>query len=141
MRDAAQYLGISRQHLYNVAASNDRPHLWDCAVAGMPECTVQIKATLAASRKAVAKPKAKPAAKAPVVAQPPEFEVGDLVMATKYAGIAEEGKEGVIAALRGSQASLELLVRMPDGEDWFPVKDFHACFATTGRQHKNAEFN
>lgn len=63
MRDAAQYLGISRQHLYNVAASNARPRLWDCAVAGMPECTPQIRAELAASRKAMVKPK--PATKAP----------------------------------------------------------------------------
>ena len=54
MRDAAQYLGISRQHLYNVAANNSRPRLWDCAIAGMPECTAKLKAELAARRKAIA---------------------------------------------------------------------------------------
>lgn len=45
-------------------------------------------------------------------------------MASKYAGIAEEGHEGFIAALRGQQKDLQILVRMPAGEDWFPVKDF-----------------
>ncbi|KLR57299.1 helix-turn-helix transcriptional regulator [Diaphorobacter sp. J5-51] len=139
VRDAAEYLGVSRQRLYSVFADPARPRLWGCAVAGMPACTPEIKLALKTGRKA--KPKPAPAPPRPVAEQRPEFEVGDVVMATKYAGIAEEGEEGVIAALRGAQVNLELLVQMPDGEDWFPVKDFHACFATTGRQQKGAEFN
>ena len=61
-----------------------------------------------------------------------EFEVGDVVMCTKHAGIAEEDVEGHIAGLRGKDASLEMLVVMPDGEDWFPRNLFHGHFATTG---------
>jgi hypothetical protein len=44
---------------------------------------------------------------------------------------------GVILALRGEKASLQLLIRMDDGEDWFPLKDFHDFFATTGLNRKN----
>lgn len=133
VRDAAEYLGVSRQRLYSVFADPTRPRLWQCAIAGMPTCTQEIKLALRDKRKA--KAKAKPAPR-PVMGErpgsPPEFEVGDCVMATKHAGIADEGEEGVIAALRGAKASLELLVQMPEGEDWFPVALFHEYFSTTG---------
>ena len=47
-------------------------------------------------------------------------------------GIAQEDDEGHIAGLRGSDASLEILVVMPDGQDWFPRALFYDHFATTG---------
>ena len=131
VRDAAEFLGVSRQRLYSVFADTNRARLWSCAVAGMPQCSPEIKAALKARRKAVAKPKPSRPPR-PTAPPRPEFEVGDGVMASKYAGIAEEGHEGFIAALRGQQKDLQILVRMPAGEDWFPVKDFHEFFATTG---------
>lgn len=133
VRDAADYLGVSRQRLYSVFADPHRARLWPCAIAGMPVCSPDIKAALSAKRKAKSKPRPSPVARAELPTRP-EFEVGDVVMATKHAGIADEGEEGTIAAIRGHQASLELLVQASEGEDWFNVRDFHAFFATTGKQ-------
>lgn len=132
VRDAADYLGVSRQRLYSVFADPNRVRLWACAIAGMPPCSPEIKGALSSNRKAKAMPRPSPSPR-PALQMRPEFEVGDVVVATKYAGIADEGGEGTIAAMRGHKASLELLVQAPDGEDWFLVKDFHAFFATTGR--------
>ncbi len=128
IRDAADYLGVSRQRLYAVFADPARARLWECAIAGMPACTPHIAQALKAARKKAAKP-----AQAKAQEAPPEFEIGDVVVATKHAGIAEEGEEGVIAGLRGVQSSLTILVRMAGGEDWFAVSDFHAFFATNGK--------
>ena len=127
VRDAAAYLGVSRQRLYSVFADPDRIRLWACAIAGMPACTSQLKKLVKGERKA--KPKV-PARPRYVV---PAFEVGDGVVATTYAGIAEEGDEGTIEEIRGQAATLALLVRMPGGEDWFPIKDFNAVFMTNGK--------
>jgi hypothetical protein len=124
VRDAAAYLGVSRQRLYSVFADPDRIRLWACAIAGMPDCTPSLKKQLRAARKAKAP---RPRDVAPV------FAVGDGVTATAYAGIAEEGDEGTIEEIRGAATSLELRVRMPGGEDWFPVKDFNAVFMTNGK--------
>ncbi len=128
IRDAADYLGVSRQRLYAVFADPGRARLWECAIAGMPACTPHIAQTLKAARKKAAKPVQEKARQAP-----PEFEIGDVVVATKHAGIAEEGEEGVIAGLRGAKETLTLLVRMAGGEDWFAVSNFHAFFATNGK--------
>jgi hypothetical protein len=126
VRDAADYLGVSRQRLYAVFADPDRIRLWACAIAGMPACTPELKALVKQARQS--RPKvAKPRYEAPV------FAVGDRVAATSYAGIAEEGDEGTIEEIRGQAATLALLVRMPGGEDWFPVKDFNAVFMTNGK--------
>ena len=102
--------------------------MWECAIAWMPTCTSQIIQTLKAARKKAAKP-----AQAKAQEAPPEFEIGDVVIATKHASIAEEGEEGVIVALRGVQSSLTILVRMAGGEDWFAVSDLHTFFATNGK--------
>lgn len=132
VRDAAEYLGVSRQRLYSVFADPNRVRLWSCAIAGIPLCSPDIKAALSTRRKAKAKARPSPPPR-PVFQMRPEFEVGDEVMATKHAGIADEGQEGTIVAIRGPQASLELLVQTSEGEDWFQVGDFHNFFATTGR--------
>ena len=128
IRDAADYLGVSRQRLYAVFADPGRARLWECAISGMPACTPHIAQALKAARKKVVKP-----AEGKAQETPPEFEIGDVVVATKHAGIAEEGEEGVIVALCGAKGTLTLLVRMPSGEDWFAVSDFHAFFATNGK--------
>ncbi len=128
IRDAADYLGVSRQRLYAVFADPARARLWECAIAGMPACTSEIAQTLKAARKNAAKP-----VPGKAFDSPPEFEVGDVVVAIKHAGIAEEGEEGVIAGLRGDKESLTILVRMAGGENWFGVSDFHAFFATNGK--------
>ena len=94
----------------------------------MPACTSEIAQTLKAARKNAAKP-----VPGKAFDSPPEFEVGDVVVAIKHAGIAEEGEEGVIAGLRGDKESLTILVRMAGGENWFGVSDFHAFFATNGK--------
>lgn len=124
VRDAADYLGVSRQRLYSVFADPDRKRLWACAIAGMPDCTPSLKKQLHSARKAKAP---QPRDVAPV------FTVGDGVTAIAYAGIAEEGDEGTIEEIRGQAATLALLVRMPGGEDWFPIKDFNAVFMTNGK--------
>ena len=126
MSSAALYLGVSRQRLYTVFADPGRARLWDCAIEGMPACTPEISQSLQALR--ARRPKAAPR---PVV-HVEEFEPGDVVMCTKHAGIAQEDDEGHIAGLRGSDASLEILVVMPDGQDWFPRALFYDHFATTG---------
>ncbi len=126
IRDAAEYLGVSRQRLYDVFGDPGRARLWECAIAGMPECTAEIVQALKEARSK--RPKPVPRVKIPTT----EFEAGDLVMATKHAGICDEGMEGWIAGLRGGGSSLEILVRVPDDEDWFPEKLFHEFFATTG---------
>ena len=120
---AALYLGVSRQRLYMVFDDPGRARLWDCAIEGLPEFTPQIAEALRAQRpKVVPKP----------AVHIEEFEVGDVLMCTKYAGIAEEDARGHIAQLRGSGATLEILVVMPDGQDWFPRALFYEHFATTG---------
>lgn len=126
IRDAAEYLGVSRQRLYDVFGDPGRARLWECAIAGMPECTAEIVQALKEARSK--RPKPVPREKITAVG----FEVGDVVMATKHAGICEEDVQGWIAGLRGSGSSLEILVRVPDDEDWFPEKLFHEFFATTG---------
>ena len=123
---AALYLGVSRQRLYTVFEDPGHARLWDCAVAGIPVYTHEISRSLQELR--ARRPKAPPRH----VVHVEEFELGDVVMCTKYAGIAEEDAEGHIAGLRGKGASLEILVVMPDGEDWFPRSLFHSHFATTG---------
>ena len=109
-------------------ADPGRARLWECAIAGMPTCTHEVAKALKAARKKAAKP-----AQAKAQEAPPEFEIGDVVIATKHAGIAEEGEEGVIVALRGTKETLTLLVQMAGGEDWFAVSDFHDFFATNGK--------
>lgn len=126
MSNAALYLGVSRQRLYMVFADPGRARLWDCAIEGLPACTREIVQSLQALR--TRRPKAAPR---PVV-HVEEFELGDVVMCTKYAGIADEDAEGYVGGVRGSGASLEILVVMPDGQDWFPRSLFYDHFASTG---------
>lgn len=127
IRDAADYLGVSRQRLYSVFADRNRARLWECAVAGMPACTPEIAAELREAR--TRKPRPARTRPAPIV----RIEVGDGVVATAYAGIADEAEEGWIVDVRGEGADMRLLVRMPDGEDWFPLADFHDFFMTNGK--------
>lgn len=123
--NAALYLGVSRQRLYSVFADPGRARLWECAIQGMPEFT-QVAESLQSLRAQRPRQTQKPSA------QVDEFEVGDEVMCTKYAGIAEEDAQGHIAGLRGSDSKLEILVAMPDDSDWFPRSLFYEHFATTG---------
>lgn len=128
IRDAADYLGVSRQRLYSVFADPCRARLWECAVAGIPACTAEMAQALKEARRARPRPvsRAKPA-------EPPAFEIGDGVIAVDYTGIAEEGEEGWIGGIRGAKDRLELLVRMPRGEDWFGLADFGEVFMTNGK--------
>lgn len=126
VRDAADYLGVSRQRLYSVFADPRRARLWECAVAGLPVCTDEIKLALKTERDRKPKPLPRVKIKAP------GMEVNDIVICSKYAGIAEEGEEGWIAGLTGKKDALKVMVKMPGGEDWFPLKDFHEYFVTNG---------
>ncbi|BEU98864.1 hypothetical protein ACDW_45700 (plasmid) [Acidovorax sp. DW039] len=132
IRDAAQYLGVSRQRLYTVFDDPGRARLWECAIAGMPVCTAQIKEELRASRKASAQ--AKPKHVAPPSEHPPEFEPGDKVIAIRSSGLADEDEEALIVSVRGTKKAgdLAILVQGPSGEDWLPEKDFHHYFSSTG---------
>lgn len=127
VRDAADYLGVSRQRLYSVFADPRRARLWECAVAGIPACTPEIAKSLKDERRKKPKPLPRPEIEAPT------FEIGDVVLAVTYAGIAEEDDEGWITGIRGQKDSLELQVKMPNGEDWFPIDDFNDLFMTNGK--------
>ena len=124
---AAAYLGVSRQRLYAVFADSDRIRLWECAIAGMPLCTPAIEKSLKKHRNQNAVATQAP----PSVLYP--FAVGDVVVCDKYAGIADEGDEGTISAIRGAASAPEMLVQMPGGEDWFALHLFNDYFLTTGR--------
>lgn len=128
IRDAADYLGVSRQRLYTVFADPCRARLWECAVAGIPACSAEMAKALKDARRA--RPRPAPRAKR---VEAPAFEVGDGVIALDYTGIAEEGEEGWIAGIRGTNERMELLVRMPRGEDWFQLADFGEVFMTNGK--------
>lgn len=136
IRDAAQYLGVSRQRLYTVFEDPGRARLWECAIAGIPQCTHQIKEELRTAR--AAKLKLKPVREVPV--QRPEFEVGDEVVAIRSSGLAEEDERAHIVRLRGSQQTkdLQLLVQGPEGEEWLPEKTFRYYFESTGLNIKRS---
>ena len=136
IRDAAQYLGVSRQRLYTVFEDPGRARLWECAIAGIPQCTQQIKEELRTAR--AAKLKLKPVREVPV--ERPEFEVGDEVVAIRSSGLAEEDERAHIVRLRGSQQTkdLQLLVQGPEGEEWLPEKTFRYYFESTGLNIKRS---
>ena len=136
IRDAAQYLGVSRQRLYTVFEDPGRARLWECAIAGIPQCTPQIKEELRTAR--AAKLKLKPVREVPV--ERPEFEVGDEVVAIRSSGLAEEDERAHIVRLRGSQQTkdLQLLVQGPEGEEWLPEKTFRYYFESTGLNIKRS---
>ncbi len=136
IRDAAQYLGVSRQRLYTVFEDPGRARLWECAIAGIPQCTQQIKEELRTAR--VAKLKLKPVREVPV--ERPEFEIGDEVVAIRSSGMAEEDERAHIVRLRGSQQTkdLQLLVQGPEGEEWLPEKTFRYYFESTGLNIKRS---
>lgn len=134
IRDAADFLGVSRQRLYTVFQDPGRARLWECAIAGMPDCTSQMVTELKAKRTPKKKPAADRATFGSQTNAPPEFELGDLVSVLKVCGIADEDTEGEIAGIKGSKRgkNLQLLVKTPLGEDWFPEEDFHEYFSCTG---------
>ena len=136
IRDAAQYLGVSRQRLYTVFEDPGRARLWECAIAGIPQCTPQIKEELRTAR--AAKLKLKPVREVPV--ERPEFEIGDEVVAIRSSGLAEEDERAHIVRLRGSQQTkdLQLLVQGPEGEEWLPEKTFRYYFESTGLNIKRS---
>lgn len=136
IRDAAQYLGVSRQRLYTVFEDPGRARLWECAIAGIPQCTQQIKEELRTAR--AAKLKLKPVREVPV--DRPEFEIGDEVVAIRSSGLAEEDERAHIVRLRGSQQTkdLQLLVQGPEGEEWLPEKTFRYYFESTGLNIKRS---
>ena len=132
VRDAADYLGVSRQRLYMVFNDPGRARLWDCAIRGMPQCTPEISRLLNEARKKRARAvPPKPAANLV------EFEIGDIIKSVKHTGIADEDVEGHIGGLRGDDKALEILVVMPEGKDWFPRKDFYEYFSATGRNRNS----
>lgn len=127
--DAADYLGVARQTLYSMFRDPQRPRLWECAVAGMPDCTPAIKKSLREERR---KLRAQRQAQRPAVAPAQEFEIGDEVVCAEPTGFCDEGERGEITATRPAGGSVEILVCMPDGEDWFPKSLFYKHFQPTG---------
>ena len=129
VRDAALYLGVSRQRLYSVFADREHERLWDCAIQGMPRCSPALAKEIKALR--LHQPASKPIKKNSLSSY--QFAIGDVVVCDHYAGIADDGDEGVIADIRQAGKEPEILVRMPEGEDWFSLSLFHKHFLTTGR--------
>ena len=129
VRNAADYLGVSRQRLYSAFADPSHARLWDIAVSHIPVCTPEITKALRDARrnrpKSVSKRKQETSRLG--------IEIGDGVVATTYAGFADEGEEGWIKDIRGRGPDLELFVCMPRGQDWLPRDDFHDLFATNGK--------
>ena len=131
IKDAALYLGVSRQRLYSVSSNPSHDKLWDCAVDGIPTCSDTLKRDLrqvSVNRSRKAKNTAPKS-----ILRSYSFDVGDLVVCDKYAGIADFGDEGAIAGLREANTTVEILVSMPGGEDWFSLNQFNEFFLTTGR--------
>lgn len=137
IRDAADYLGVSRQRLYTVFEDPQRARLWECAVAGIPPCTPEIVQQLRAARRERLQQVQRAAMAAActgdaALVQYAEYEVGDVVRALTDAGIADEDEDGTIAELRHSGGTLQILVRTVRGQDWFPQADFDRFWASTG---------
>lgn len=131
---AALYLGVSRQRLYTVFEDPHRARLWECAITGMPECSIQLKDELRAKRRARKRVQLKPPPAPASIDQAPEFEVGDRVVALQPCDVADEGQSATITNLRGSTETndLALFIEGPEGKDWFPVNYFYVFFGTTG---------
>lgn len=127
--DAADYLGVARQTLYSVFRDPQRPRLWECAIAGMPACTPALKKSLRDERKLQ---RAQRQALRPSAAPVQEFEIGDEVVCAEPTGFCDEGERGEIKATRPAGGSVEILVCMPDGEDWFPKNLFYKHFQPIG---------
>lgn len=133
MRDAADYLEVSRQRLYSALANKQRPRFWDISIQNLPICTQAIKNELAlerAGRKRKRPKKSKPSGASDSGNH--QVEVDDCVVAISYAGIAEEGDQGWVTSVRGAGASREIEVQMPDGRRWFSLAEFDDYFQTTG---------
>lgn len=131
--DAADYLGVARQTLYSVFRDPHRPRLWECAIAGMPACTPELKKSLRNERKLQrAQRQAQLQARRPIAAPVQEFEIGDEVVCAEPTGYCVEGERGEIKGTRPASGSVEILVCMPDGEDWFPKTLFYKHFQPTG---------
>ena len=134
MVDAAFFLGVSRQRLYSALDDPRRARIWDLAITGLPECSDQLARDIRKLRLDRRKNASPSPAAAPTSADY-GYRVGDVVMAIAYAGIAEDGDEGWIVGIKGATSAPEMLVRMPQGEDWFPLADFERYFVTTGKTH------
>ncbi len=143
VRDAADYLGVSRQRLYSVFADPSRARIWECAIEGLPHCSKAIHEELKDAREKRQQARtprdgqrSKPKNPSTELALTLGIEVNDVVIALTYAGIAEEGEEGWIASIRRNATGPELLVCMQNGEeDWFPLDTFNEHFITNGKTH------
>lgn len=132
VRDAAEYLGVSRQRLYAVFDDHNRPRLWNCAIAGMPECTDAIRQELAQKRKN--KPKVSRTRTAHTHTNRLPFAVGDGVFSLVEIDIAHEGASGWIVGITGQGKDCFIEVSMPDGNDTFSIDDFEDFFQGNGRK-------
>ncbi len=96
--NAAQYLGVSRQYLYNQFDDLQRPRLVQCAILGLPECSADIAAELKTQRdriKAARQPKQRQVE--PTDELGGRFQVGEGVSADRNVGeFVDEGDEGWI---------------------------------------------
>lgn len=129
IRDVSQFFGISRQRLHTVLNENFPSQLWACAIKGLPTCNEKIRKNLQEERKGKVKKKES------VKVTHSEFEVDDIVIASKYIGIADEGDRGVIKNLRKNlDGTHEILICICKNkeEDWFSETFFFDHFGSTG---------
>lgn len=133
VRDAADYLEVSRQRLYSAIADKHRARFWDLAILNLPMCSEAIRNELALARAANKRKRHKRAnAKALPKPQTHSIDVDDYVVAISYAGIAEEGDQGCVIAVRGHGAWREYQVETTSGQRWFSQDEFDDHFQTTG---------
>lgn len=131
VKDAAEFFGVSRQKLHSVLAEAMPTNLWVCAVNGMPKFVASMK------HQHVKKKKQKATSSGESSNQnqsSSEFECGDIVIASKYIGIIDEGEEGVITEIKwkGADTFLEISFRSGVYKESFPLDYFYNHFGTTG---------
>lgn len=131
VKDAAEFFGVSRQKLHSVLVESVPTNLWVCAVNGIPKFAASMKKKHPKKKKQNAVASGETCKEIQSLS---EFECGDIVIASKYIGIIDEGEEGVITEIKGKGANVLLEISFHSGADkeWFPLDYFYNHFGTTG---------
>lgn len=128
IRDAAEYLGVSRQRIYSAFADPFRARLWECAISGLPKCTKAMAKSLKEARKARI-----PVQRKSTGSAPPEFEINDGVASVAHSDFCADGQEGWIADIVRDRQGTRLLIHTQQSQFWLSVKEFREYFVTNGK--------
>lgn len=124
LTDAADFLGVSRQNLYNALNEAEPILLWQLAIAALPPATPELSRRLRAARQA-----ARAARAAPVSPYAPR----DVLICVEDCAVAQEGDEVVVADVRVRGRRGEFRLRAARGEAWLSQRALETHFVATGR--------